>query len=362
MRALADVIRSPVAIEQTGEDQRLHFRAGALGVLLLVALIFVSRIAARATERSCPKLLLRPGLLCRGLRGGSSATRGRDAALRIYRRSKQNAFSIRRPQLAISFCRNIRKLPCGADFRGLGIEVGYPYLLRAGLGRHVGKVPPIRRPARAIFPGGIEGQLMHRAARGIERRDPNVRLARVLLQVNINHAEQHPAAIGRRHRLVDALQRHHVFKCERPPGLSQSGRGEQQENGSNASFHLASAKGNYKRKPLGPTLCPLRPGPERDRGPTAEYRCPSLCSPPAPGTAQDRALRAGCWSADARSCQGGDRCSSLTHQCPTPGMSNSPSRQLSADRCPLLPREWSALCVFREPARLRSPAYRDLRV
>src|SRR5215469_10603769 len=104
MRALADVIRSPVAIEQTGEDQRLHFRAGALGVLLLVALIFVRRIAARVTERACPKLLLRPGLLRRGLRGGSSTTRGRDAALRINRRSKQDTFSVRRPQLAVSFC------------------------------------------------------------------------------------------------------------------------------------------------------------------------------------------------------------------------------------------------------------------
>ena len=42
-------------------------------------------------------------------------------------------------------------------------------------------------------------------------------------QVDIDGAEQHPLAVGRGHRLANALERHHVFKSEGMLGLREGG-------------------------------------------------------------------------------------------------------------------------------------------
>src|SRR5262249_28098748 len=48
------------------------------------------------------------------------------------------------------------------------------------------------------------------------RNDPQIRLACVLLEIYINRGKHDPLSVRRDHRLSYALERHHVFKGERP--------------------------------------------------------------------------------------------------------------------------------------------------
>src|SRR5208283_5744852 len=53
--------------------------------------------------------------------------------------------------------------------------------------------------------------------------DPDVRRLGVGCEIDVDHAEDHPLAVGRDLRIADALQLHHVFKGE---GMFGLGRGE----------------------------------------------------------------------------------------------------------------------------------------
>src|SRR5579862_7255579 len=65
--------------------------------------------------------------------------------------------------------------------------------------------------------------------------------ARVGLQIHLDRAERHPAAVGRHLRLAHALQRHHVLKSERAPGLRQAKRTQQRNNDQYATPHDISS-------------------------------------------------------------------------------------------------------------------------
>jgi hypothetical protein len=56
--------------------------------------------------------------------------------------------------------------------------------------------------------------------------DPDVRGLRVGIEVDVDHAEDDPLAVGRDDGLADALQLHHVFEGEGMLGLGEGGEGE----------------------------------------------------------------------------------------------------------------------------------------
>ena len=62
-----------------------------------------------------------------------------------------------------------------------------------------------------------------------QRHHPHMRRLGVRLQINIDRGEQHPFPIRRNLRLLDALERHHVFKGERVFALSNE-RQRRKEN------------------------------------------------------------------------------------------------------------------------------------
>jgi hypothetical protein len=53
-----------------------------------------------------------------------------------------------------------------------------------------------------------------------------VRRLRVGSEIDIDHAEDHPLAVGRNLRLAHALELHHVFEGEGMLGLRKSGKCE----------------------------------------------------------------------------------------------------------------------------------------
>jgi hypothetical protein len=67
---------------------------------------------------------------------------------------------------------------------------------------------------------------MSRPCIRVQRDDPDVRRLRVHFQIHVDYAEDDPPAVGRDLRIADALQLHHVFKCEGMLGLGESGKSE----------------------------------------------------------------------------------------------------------------------------------------
>ena len=59
-----------------------------------------------------------------------------------------------------------------------------------------------------------------------ERHDPHMRRLGVGFEIHVDHAEDHPLAVGRNLGLAHALQLHHVFEGERMPGLGEGGKCE----------------------------------------------------------------------------------------------------------------------------------------
>ena len=51
-----------------------------------------------------------------------------------------------------------------------------------------------------------------------------MRRLRIGFQIDVDHAEDHPLAVGRNLRIADALQLHHVFEGEGMLSLSESGK------------------------------------------------------------------------------------------------------------------------------------------
>ena len=59
-----------------------------------------------------------------------------------------------------------------------------------------------------------------------QRHDPDVRRLGVGFEIDVDHAEDHPLAVGRNLRLAHALQLHHVVEGEGMLGLSDGGKCE----------------------------------------------------------------------------------------------------------------------------------------
>jgi hypothetical protein len=76
------------------------------------------------------------------------------------------------------------------------------------------------------------------ASRG---HNPDMRRLRVGFEAHIDHAEEHPPAIGRDLRIADALQLHHVLEGEGMLLLSDSGHGKsnESESGKKKTTHEA---------------------------------------------------------------------------------------------------------------------------
>ena len=55
-----------------------------------------------------------------------------------------------------------------------------------------------------------------------QRHDPDVRRLRVGSEIDIDHAEDYPLAVGRDLRIADALQLHHVVEGEGMLGLGSA--------------------------------------------------------------------------------------------------------------------------------------------
>ncbi len=104
----------------------------------------------------------------------------------------------------------------------------------------------IRRPARpvAVLIGdedalGLGGRVArpHTFRCTVQRHDPDVRGLLVRRQIHIDRREQHPLAVGRRHRLANALQLHHVFESEGMLGLRKCRKGEEKNEEKSKTAH-----------------------------------------------------------------------------------------------------------------------------
>ena len=112
---------------------------------------------------------------------------------------------------------------CTASHRSRrAIEIRDPNLRAAFFRRDKRKPLPIRRPARTVgvLIGDDLAVLLTSTGRG---HDPDVRRLRVGFEIDIDHAEDHPLAVGRNFRLADALELHHVFEGEGMLGLGECG-------------------------------------------------------------------------------------------------------------------------------------------
>src|SRR5580700_7708521 len=88
-------------------------------------------------------------------------------------------------------------------------------------------MPAAWRPARAV--GILIGDDLFLLTSG-RRHDPDVSRLGVGLEIHIDHAEDHPLAVGRNLRLAHAPELHHVFKSEGALGL-RDGRESERNDG-----------------------------------------------------------------------------------------------------------------------------------
>ena len=132
---------------------------------------------------------------------------------------------------------------CGHRSRR-AVEIRDPDLRAAFFRREKREALAIRRPARAV--GVLIGDEMRSADEdpaelcsagrpaapsplAHQGHDPDVRRLRVGFEIDVDHAEDHPLAVGRNLRIAHALQLHHVVEGEGMLGLGDEREGRRQE-------------------------------------------------------------------------------------------------------------------------------------
>src|SRR5271157_4198587 len=155
---------------------------------------------------------------------------GSTVALGINIRGEQNGLAVWRPEFTAGFGGHRSHLP-DASYASTGpIERGHPNLRSLFFRREESEGFPIRRPTRTV--GILIGDDLSLLTSG-RRHDPDVRRLRIGLEIHIDHAEDHPLAVGRNLRLADALQLHHVFESKGMLDLREGGQRKNDEGKKN---------------------------------------------------------------------------------------------------------------------------------
>src|SRR6185437_9289405 len=136
------------------------------------------------------------------------------------------------------------------------VEIRNPDLRPIFFSRNKRKPFPVRRPARTVgilirnnfFLFALSTLCHPERSRGtccrLKRHYPHMRRLRIRLQIDIHRGKQHPLPIRRHLWLLDALQRHHVFKSERMLSLSDQG----QRRNENRQEEKTSAHNDLRRE------------------------------------------------------------------------------------------------------------------
>ena len=195
MAALVAGVVVPVAIEQVGEDLRLHLAGGEGGVAVGVA--FVARCRVRCRDRR---------------------------AIGIDGRCEDNRLAVRRPEGIVGLGGDGRQLFRIARGSGRAVEIRQPHLLAALAAAEQKNVLAVGRELRAAVAGPG-----HRERNGFAAGDglqPQLRCFGVLVEVDGGDGIGQPLAIRRDGRLSQPLHLHHVLEGHGALGLRWQWRAE----------------------------------------------------------------------------------------------------------------------------------------
>jgi len=144
--------------------------------------------------------------------------------------------AIGRPEFTGGFRRDRGQFVDAGYTARAAIEIRNPDLRSAIFFRDEREALAVWRPARtvAVLIGdkdmlALDGRGARRSTIHIQRDDPDVRRLCIRGQIHVDHAEEHPLAVGRGHRLADALQLHHVFESKGVLGLGEGGKREKKD-------------------------------------------------------------------------------------------------------------------------------------